>query len=371
MTDILKKIFANGFYKIHAGALLFLFSTLIIYFFFINTLGTVPMWAVTEWNLAITLALVSSPLVLIIYLIVCLGYGFKSWQYVVKQLSVTHNEFLFYSTTSFRKYIQFKSWFLVQFKIFLPLWIYTIFATVIGLIYGYYILPISILLFLAFLNAFIAYGYVQKINSLVQKSATTTAGLLTKKWAKPFFILFTYQVLDKMKLTFLITKIVSYLFIICVSLFFTETAGAFSVGTLTIIILITAHAIIIYKEYGFNEHFLYFSHNFPFSKIKMFLGPCLNYAVILFPEILWLVTTQRFDHCGLIILLGFAILLLYRSIMYAIGNNMKRFLFWIFLIFNILFLGFLYTIIWYFVPMMLIISYLIFSRNYSNEHLSD
>eukprot|EP01132_Coremiostelium_polycephalum_P013812 gene13812-16798_t len=76
------KTFAAGFYQANAAMLIFLFGTVVIYCFFINTLGAVPSWAFTIWNLVITITLVSNPMIMGIFFLLCFFYGLKSLRYV-------------------------------------------------------------------------------------------------------------------------------------------------------------------------------------------------------------------------------------------------------------------------------------------------
>lgn len=365
------KIFGAGFYRMHAGMLIFLFGTIISYCFFINTLGSVPVWAFTEWNLVITLSVVSSPLILCIYCLVCLGYAIKSWQYVIGQLSLNNNEFLYYSTTSFKKHLQFKSWFIVHFNILLPLWIYTIFAAVIGFIFGYYMLPVLILIYMIVLTALSTFICIHLVNRLIDINKQTIFRKLTNSWTKPLFSLFSFYVFDKLKLTYIITKIVSWIFIVGIFSLFSDLRNDLLVPSFVILILVTTHSILIYNEYRFNETFLYFTHNFPYSKIKLFMGFSLNYLILMLPELLWFLTTYTLLQSVTLIFLGLSLLLLIKSLVYWLGFDMKRFLFYIFLLFNMFFLAILYQIGWFLIPINYLIAYLIFISNYDNRELKN
>lgn len=371
LTNILMKIFAAGFYRMHSGMLVFLFGTVICYCFFINTLGSVPVWAFAEWNLVITLSLVRNPLIVTIFFLICLGYAFKSVQYIAGQLNLNNSEFLYYSTSSFGLIQQLKSWFVVQFNIFLPLWIYTCFAAVIGINYGHYFIPAGLFIFLLALTCTCAFIYIKLVNRQIELSKHTVVMKLMKNWNKPFIFLYTYHVFNNLKLTYLMTKTVSWVFMIGIFSLFIQERNGILVPGMIMLVVVTVHSILIYQEYRFNETFLYFSHNFPYSRGKLFLGVCVNFLVLMLPELLWFVTTYPLFQTAFLLYFGLSALLLFRSLMYWFGLNMKRFLCCVFVLFNIFFLGILYKIMWALPLFNMVIAYLVFDRSYLNQYLKD
>lgn len=364
------KIFSSGFYRMHSGILIFLFGTILCYCFFINTLGSVPIWAFTVWNLVITLSLVSSPVIMGFFCIAAFVYAIKSWQYVATQLAAVNNEFLYHSISSFNKWQQFKSWFYVQFSIFLPLVIYTLFAGIIGFNFGHYVIPLLILLYLLALIIVSVWIYIKLSNRLIDIDKQSVLIRLMRKLNKPFFLLYTFFVFDSLKITYLITKAISWMLIMGVFAVFSDIKDGTAVPNLVILMIVTAHTLLTYNEVRFNEKYLYFSRNFPYSILMQFLGCFLNYIILIFPEILWFITNFEIHSAGLF-LEAFSIIILFRSLLYWIGLNMKNYLIWIFILFNLIFLAILYKIVWIlpftFVP----VAYFVFQKNYLNKNLID
>jgi hypothetical protein len=369
LTNILLKIFAAGFYRAHSGMLIFLFGTIISYCFFINTLGTVPIWAFAEWNLIITLSLVSNPFILLVFFFICFGYAVKSLQYNAAQLDLKTNEFLYFSCSSVNKYQQFKSWFIVQLNIFLPLWIYGLFAAIVGVNYGHYVIPACILIYLFVLTGATTLTYLKIVNSLIDINKQTLFMRLIKGWNKPFFLLYSFFVFNKLKLAYLITKILSWIFIVGMVSLFSDLENDIIIPAIIMLILITTHSILIYNEYRFTETSLYFSHNFPYSKNKLFLGFSANYLILMLPELLWLTSKYNSIKVVCIICMGLSLLLLFRSLLYWLGLDIKKFLFCVFLLFNVFFLVILYKAALYLLPLNFLIAYFIFTNNYSNQSL--
>jgi hypothetical protein len=371
LTNVLIKIFTGGFYRAHSGMLVFLFGTLISYCFFINTLGSVPIWAFAKWNLVITLSLVSNPFILLVFFVVCFGYALKSLQFTAAQLSQRNNEFLYYSSSSLNKFQQFKCWFIVQFNIMLPLWTYAIFASLIGINFGYYLAPACLLTYLFILTSAITLVYLRIVNSMIDVNRNSKLMSLLKSWNKPFFLLYTFCVFNKLKLTYIITKFFSWIFILgMVSLFSTQTNDII-IPAIVMLVLVTTHSILIYNDYKFTETYLYFSHNFPYAKIQLFAGFSANYLLLMLPELVWFSTKYALPFVVGLVCLGLSILLLFRSLLYWFGLDMKRFLFAVFLLFNLFFLALIYRLVWYLPAVNILLAYLLFIKNYSNQTFKD
>ncbi len=370
LTNVLMKIFSSGFYRMHSGMLIFLFGTILCYCFFINTLGSVPIWAFTVWNLMITLSLVSSPVIMGFFCLAAFIYTIKSWQYVTTQLMAKNNEFLYHSISSFGKWQQFKSWFYVQFNIFFPLIIYVLFAIIIGFNFGHYLIPVAILLYILALIIVSAWIYLIRSNRLMDIDRQTVLIRLLRNWNKPFFLLYTFFVFDKLKITYLITKSISWALIVGVFAVFSDIKDRSAVPNLVVLMIVTAHTLLIYSEFRFNEKYLYFSRNFPYSISKQFLGSFLNHAILMLPELLWFIGNFGI-HSTNLLLQAFSILILFRSLLYWIGLNIKNYLIWIFVLFNIVFLIILYRITWLLPPVFVSMAYFVFQKNYLNKNLID
>lgn len=370
-TKVLTKTFASSFFKAHAGFLFFLFATVISYCFFIKTLGKVSVEEATFFNLAITLTILSTPLMTAIFFLACLVYTFKSWQYIVLQLQSAQNEFLYYSFTAASKPEQFKSWFIVQLRIFLPILIYTVYSVTIGIIYGFYLHAIIIILFILLLTAISSWLYVYITNKLGHVHNTSVFIKIAKNWKKPFFTLYTLYVFNQSKIVFIVTKVSTWLLIMGIFHMFSDLKNDSRIPFLAMLMVVIAHTILIYNEYRFNSNYLSFSYNFPISKTKLFFGFSINYVLILLPEILWFLTHYNpFSTLG-IILWGLTLVMLLRSFLYKTGLKMKTFIKIAFILFFLLHFVIMYQLAWVILPINLILSYKVFSRNYYYKRISE
>jgi hypothetical protein len=130
LTQILSKIFVQGFYRAHAGMFLF---------FFLVMIGAVDPGQLLNYHKTLMLAFVTSPVMLLVVFGIWLLYVIKTWHYVLGQITAPSQHFLYYSSNSFIKIRQFKSWLVVQAGILLPVVVYGLLAVCVGLIYGYYL----------------------------------------------------------------------------------------------------------------------------------------------------------------------------------------------------------------------------------------
>ncbi|MFM9836814.1 MAG: hypothetical protein ACKVOQ_01045 [Cyclobacteriaceae bacterium] len=369
LINVLIKIFVKGFYRVHSGLLLFFFVTIITCGFFVEVLNQnhLPPTEVIKLNLLIVLTLISSPVVLILVFVGWLIFTIKSWDYVTAQLMVPSNLFLFYSCTSNDKITQFKSWFTVQFLISLPIIGYGLFSLLIGIIYGYYVAPGIILLFTLLLASISAFVYMKCVNNPINRNQKSIFSKIVKSWPKPFFSLFLYHAFDRLKMTLIVTKLFSFGIIAGGYYLLANVNDELRIASIIILGAVMAHAILIYQSYRFEIFYLSFSRNFPFSKSKIYFDWAMTYLLLTLPESIWLLT--RFDiGIGVaLVLFNLGTGMLIRSLLYFLGLDMRKYLYWVFYLFNFLFVAILLKLVWLLVPLNLVASFIIFNGNYFTQ----
>src|ERR1700761_1079114 len=134
--NIFIKIFANGFYRVHAG--LFLFFGLVM-------VGAIPPQNLWSYEKTLMLAFITGPIMMIVVFAAWLIYTIKAVHYVTTQIYAVNQQFLFYSSNSFSREKQFTGWFFVQFVILLPIIGYGLVAVVVGVVNHYYLASVAIL----------------------------------------------------------------------------------------------------------------------------------------------------------------------------------------------------------------------------------
>lgn len=365
------KIFSNGFYRQNGATILFVFSTMLIYCFYINTLGDVELSEVTRWNLSITLAVVSNPLMVSMFIIATLVYAFKTWQYFIKQIQLPANEFIYYSVNAASKSTQFITWLAVYFKVMIPLWSYSLFSIIIGFSYKYYMIPITLNLFVFLINQILAYLSLRKLNSFKEERNSRKAYLVNLSFKKSIHILYFLNLLDRGKLAFVLTKVISLVISVLVINLFENEPDIRRPLLVIVLFIVSAHIIIIFNEYAFNERYLYFMHNLPFPLWLKWLGPLTSYLFILLPELAWLMMNFNAIYSIPLIIVGISMILFLRALMYYTGTVMKRYLIWFFLFFNLAFLLIIYNVYYLIPPIAFLIGFIIFKYSYGKSKRID
>ncbi|MCX2495043.1 hypothetical protein OQX63_16245 [Pedobacter sp. PF22-3] len=364
----LKKIFVDGFYRTHAGMLVFVFVMLISYCLFINTLGTVMPDQIDFWQFFFTISLVSNPLIMTFYLVASALYAYKSLKYVLNQLALPQQEFLYYSFNASSKKQQFKNWFTVQTYIFMPVLAYTLYVITIGLIFGFYLISIAILLFQLLLIMACAYSCLKENNSLIEAHKPSLLVRVTRKWNKPIFLLYSFQVFNQSKLAYVLTKLLSWVLIASVFLVFADLKHNNKLLMLITSCIVVAHAVLIYQEKIFNDRYLAFLSNFPFAKLKMFFSFCLNYLILLLPEICWLFTSYNILTAFELTAFAFSAVLLFRSFLLLNGIRVKGFLIGVFCLFFLFYVCIMFGLGLMLIPVNTIVAWVLYRRNYLNDN---
>lgn len=365
----LKKIFVDGFYRTHAGMLVFLFVILVSYCLFINTLGTVRPDQIDFWQFFFTISLVSNPLILTFYLIGSSLYAYKSLKYVLNQTALPQQEFLYYSFTSATKKQQFMTWCAVQAYIFIPVLCYTLYAITIGLIFGFYLISIGILLFQVLLIMACAYICLKENNRLIEANKPGWLIRIGRKWNKPVFLLYSFQVFNQSKLAYVLTKLLSWVLISSVLLVFTDLNDDSRLLMLITSCIVVAHVVLIYQEKVFNNRYLSFLPNFPFTKEKVFFSFCLNYLVLLLPEICWIFSGFGILTSFGLIAFAFSVILLFRSLLMLNAVQIKGFLIRVFCLFFLFYLFIMFGFGLILIPLNVIVAWVLFKRNYLNNSI--
>jgi hypothetical protein len=355
LSKTLLKIFAVGFYRVHGGLLMVVFFIL---------LGLVEPGQWFNYEKTLILAFVSSPIFMLVVFIVWLLYTVKAIHYVSGQIAAVNQQFLFYSSNALSRGKQFKSWLGTQIVILLPIIIYGLLAVFAGLVYHYYLSALVILLYMALLIAGSAAFYVRQVNLLVDGSKQSFILKISAGWHKPFFSLFIYHVFDKLKVNYLVTKVLSWIIITAVFYLFADVSTDLRIAGIAMLGIITAHVVIIYQQHSFEQTYLSFARNMPYSYIERFLNFAGVYFVLLLPECIWLFTRFNPVTAMELTLLGLSIMLLFHCLIYNIGLSMDKYLQWVIALFVFLFWVVMFKIVWVLILLNVVVAYVLFYRKY-------
>ena len=142
----------------------------------------------------------------------------------------------------------------------------------IGIAFGYYLIPIVILLFALFMACIRALLYMHTINKLINPYEKTLYLKIAKKWKKPFFSLFLYHCLNNLQVTIAVTKILSFIIIIGGTYILADIQHDLRVASVICLGIVLTHSLLIYQSNYFETTQLAFSRNFPLSCNQVYLN---------------------------------------------------------------------------------------------------
>jgi hypothetical protein len=328
LTNVLNKVFVHGFYRAHAGMFIFIFLVLF---------GAVPGDMLISYHKSLMLAFLTSPLLLAVVFGFWLLYLFKTWHYVAGQLAAPHHQFLFYSISAYSKRVQFLSWLLIQVNILLPIIVYGGLTIGVGLTHQCYLASAGIVVYLLVLSIGSALFCIKLTQALPEGKQLSLFLRFGKSMPKPYFSLFIWHIFNQKKVAYIIIKAISWVVITAVFALFDDVKHDARVAGIAVLAIIVAHVAIVFEERVFEETFLRFGRNLPYSRASLFGGFALVYFAMLLPEIIWLFT--RFDPIFAIELTLFALsaIMLFHSLLYRIGLSMDIYMQWVLGLFMLIF----------------------------------
>jgi|GEM_PF-555481 len=369
LPRVLLRIFAGGFYKMHAGLLLGTFLGGTMYLFFINVLNETHITVAERirFRLIFVLTLINSPLIAGLVAIAWIMYMLKSWKYITTQLTLPQHQFLRYSTTAINLGQQRISWALVQTIIMLPPLAFGVFALVNGIIFHYPLtIPFALLAITILLIAASGYRHVYLLNSLTGTNNNYRLARLMRAWPKPHYTLFIYHLVNQEKSALIITKLLSAALIVAGTHLFTDDAHDMRTVCLITIGIPLTHCVLLYRAYRFENQYLSFIRNFPYSKLNRYLALIAGYIIITLPESIWVVLLNT-TIAPMLLLINISLGITIRCIPYRTGFDMQRFLTYTFLLFILLFIGTLFNTQWIFIAICYLLSSIIFYGYYDKQ----
>lgn len=336
LTRVLVKVVVSGFYQAHAGLLLSLFILIFINFFYTSVLNQTHLTQdqLIRNALKLVLTSVSEPLGVIVFCSLCLVYSLKSGQYVSRRLRADDVQFLFYSSNALSWAQQVGAWSIVQLIIALPICGLGLFAIIIGITFGYWVVPLLIPVYLLALILISAVYYTRLINTTVSPPGRIKRSNWLRSWPKPLFSLFLYELIDKKRVPYLITKLLSLVSIgLLFSLFADARTDIRLLGMIGLCVAL-AHSILIYQSSEFEVVYLRFARNFPLGHWQLYRQQSALYSLLLLPEIVWFLLVGGFSQGLLGVLLMLSLLLLFRALLYRLGQRMDAYLRWVFGLFT-------------------------------------
>lgn len=366
IAHVLIRVFAYRFYKANVGLFLFLFVTVVVSFFFMNVLNETHLAPADriKYNLIFAISFMSSTHIGIVVFAGWAIYSVRSWSFVLKQTQLPEQQFLKYSITAASKLRQFANWCLVQGVISLPVFVYALFCWVVGLIYHYYLIPVLLAAYGALLILVSGALYVWYTNRLGSDAARWWMTTLTRRWKKPLFSLYLYELVYRQKLTLAMTKLFSWLILTGGMLLFGTLTTDARKGGVIMLLLALGHLVVLYQWQQFENTYLRFLPNLPWPRWKRYVHALLAYLFLILPEIVWLSTQGGGVIAGGLLMLNIAMAMLLRSYLYWRPLSMAKFVTMAFYSFIVMFLVILAGGIWCMMLAVSALSAALFYRRY-------
>jgi hypothetical protein len=330
-------------------------------------IGAVDPGQLLNYHKTLMLAFVSSPVMLLVVFAVWLLYTLKSVHYVSVQINAPMQQFLYYSAISFLKQQQFKSWFVVQTAILLPVTLYGLVAAGVGFYNHLYILPLIIILYLLLLTAFGAWIYTINLSRLIAGGSGPAWMHWSSSLRKPLFSLYIYHILHRLKLPFLITKVLSWLIITSIFWLFADVKHDARVAGMAVLAIGIAHAVLVFEHQKFGQVYLTWVRNFPLSFIKRYIFLVLTYSLLLLPEVVWLFSRFKLLSAANLFLIMLSMIMLLHALLSYISLNMDRYLQWVMGLFILLFWIMMFRLTLPLIVVNTLLSYWIFRQNYGKD----
>lgn len=358
VTKIFNRVIGVPFYQRNAGLFLFIF---------ILMFGIVPGQQLLYYHLNLMYAMLGSWLFMSIVAGIWLLYGLKCFQFTMKTLSEPPNQFL-YVTSNLPKKAQFNALFPAQVFIYLPVLMYSLIVAGVGFYDGQFIAATFVICFNSAICFISTILYRRKLNNPNPEKVFFLSKFFTIRYIKSYPLFFISQLVNEMKVIFVVTKFFSAIIIIAfLNGFFIDTYDS-RVVMLGFMAGLTAHCVMVFEFRKFEESFLGFYRNLPVTSIKRLLKYAVVYALILLPE--WIIFASAipdrlyFSDAMWLPFFGTGILVLYHCLLYKPPLDMERYLQWVFGISTVLFFLILYKVYVLIIGILLLLSLFFFFRWY-------
>ncbi len=367
ITSVLFKLFVRGFYLAHAGLFFSFFILFGMSFVFVQVLNQSHLseTEIVKHNLLLVIEVASSPEVAGILVILWLLITIKSWSYMYHQFGQVDHQFLHHSVNSLDKKKQIIVWLLINLAIASPMLLYLFFAMVIGFLYNFYELPliaVTTLFSFCVVGAFLQFNWLHKPT---HSSHFTWPLKSTMKWKKPLFSLSLYHLAYKLKISLVVTKLISVILLAGGFQLLHNADNTLQAGGIIVLAASIAHSFLLFASFQFERVYLIFTRNFPAQKVVLYANEFLVYLLVTLPESLWIISKFEPTTAIRLLFLNWGTGMLLRSLLYLQPRNRGTYLMWVFCIFIILFAGILAKLFWTEVALNTLLSILIFQRFYN------
>ena len=341
LTRVLLKVVASGFYQEHTGWLISLFLVVFVNFFWtrVPNQNHLTEEQIIQNGFRLVITSVSEPIGVAALLGVCFVYSLKSWHYVAGRLKSADVQFLAYSSNALPWSQQVTSWSVVQGVILLPPVVLCLYAMAVGFIFHHWLVPVLLPVYLLLLTVTGACYYTRLLNRTVVKPDKVAGLTWATNWPKPLFSLFLYEVILKKRVTYLITKLTSAASIALLLLAFPDSRADVRLAGMIALCCAVGHVVLVFQASEFELFYLSFVRNLPYGRGQVYGQQVLLYGGLALPELVWLLSVNRFSTGLTASCLLLSVILLLRTLLYWTGQHMTSYLRIVFSLFFLLLLA--------------------------------
>lgn len=317
MMQVLSALVVSRFYKLNAGFFLFLFIILF---------GILPGADTIHLHRGLMLAAVSTPLGLLLATVVFVVYNLKCISFCIRELDLPENSFV-YNMQGLSNRQQFAALTSVHGAIYLPMLTYGAIMAATGVGVGHYAGSAAVLIILCLMLAIGTYAAFNKINGTWKQPMLALPDIRVFR-NKGFFSYLLHYSINSKKGAFISIKIFSLLALQFLVALNADKAGKENTCFL-ILFCISAHSLLPGYYVQFVETELAFLRNMPMTLAKRGGQFVFTYAVILLPELLFLLYNEiNIIPLATILslyLLAITRLSLYTAIQYLPDMNLNKY----------------------------------------------
>lgn len=272
----LQKVVVNYFYMVNAG--LFLFGFIVLF-----GLPYTPV----AFHLSLIAGIIQSQAFTAIVMLCWLIYNLKCINYVLKQLNHPRQSFLFCINGLSNKAV-FLCMVYVQIIVYMPVLLYSVAIVWQAYLKQKYACALEVVAFHILVIVLTAYVYALGIK---KKQVFTNRLLLPAihiHIAKPLFLYPLYFLLHDRKQMLIVAKTFSLLLLYGFIVLYEPERYDIRPLQLCLLLVAAFHCAIVFEIQNFEQEYLDFSKNLPFTAARRFTTMAAMYACLLLPEFLFL-----------------------------------------------------------------------------------
>ena len=274
VSNILRRVLVNSFYRANAGFFLFWFFVLF---------GAVSGGQVISYHLSLIQGMIESAVFLGVVIGIWFLYTIKCINYTGRQCKEPRNHFLSVLNRLSQKQ-QFRQLLWVHVQIYTPVLVYAVIVAIIAgrqHFYGSMIAVITSNISMVMLSGLVYRNFLQK----KPLPAGRYIPVIRYRFPKPLFSLPLWFVLSTRKQMLLVTKIFTVAILYLFMLMYEPEGNDIRAFLLILLLAGAGHSFVVFQMRSFEEEYLVFSRNLPVRNVQRFAGLLLLYGILLLPEL--------------------------------------------------------------------------------------